>query len=226
MRRFEHFSGLDGRICGVILASAIVVLSSAVIFAPAAGARQAAQDQQTTPPLGTVAKQARAEKPPAPPAKKVWTNDNLPTNPFAVSVVGPPQPLPDEKPAADETKADEKSGAAAAKETPKSQGELESQLKKEIEALALAEKEYDLSKRDFALQQQAFYANALANQDEAGQAQLAEVQKQLDAMQAELEKKRAHVAELQAKVDAGQKKAAPADSTKGDGGAGTTGGNF
>ncbi len=35
--------------------------------------------------------------------------------------------------------------------------------------------------------------------DEAGQAQLAEVQKQLDAMQAELEKKRAHVAELQAK---------------------------
>jgi Tfp pilus assembly protein FimV len=59
------------------------------------------------------------------------------------------------------------------------------------------------------LQQQSFYANAMANQDEAGQAQLAEVQKQLDAMQAELEKKRAHVAELQAKVDAGQKKAAP-----------------
>ncbi len=224
MRRFEHFGGLNGCICGVILASAMVVLSSAMIFAPAAEARQAAQDQQTTPPLGTVAKQARAEKPPAPPAKKVWTNDNLPTNPFAISVVGPPQPLPDEKPAADEAKGDEKSGAA--KETPKSQSEMESQLKKEIEALALAEKEYDLSKRDFALQQQAFYANAMANQDEAGQAQLAEVQKQLDVMQAELEKKRAHVAELQAKVDAGKSKAAPADSTKGDGGAGTTGGIF
>jgi hypothetical protein len=223
MRRFEHFSGLSGRICGAILASAMVVLSSAVIFAPAAGARQAAQDQQTAPPLGTVAKQVRAEKPSASTGKKVWTNDNLPTNPFAISVVGPPQPLPDEKPAGDETKADEKSGAA--KETPKSQAEMESQLKKEIEALALAEKEYDLSKRDFALQQQAFYANAMANQDEAGQAQLAEVQKQLDAMQAELEKKRAHVAELQAKVDAGQKKAVPAaDSTKGEGGAGTTGG--
>jgi hypothetical protein len=225
MRRFEHFSGLGGRICGVILASAMV-LPAAMIFAPTAGARQAAQDQQTTPPLGTVAKQARAEKPPAPPAKKVWTNDNLPTNPFAISVVGPPQPLPDEKPAADETKGDEKSGVAAAKETPKSQMEMESELKKEVEALALAEKEYDLSKRDFALQQQAFYANAMANQDEAGQAQLAEVQKQLDAMQAELEKKRAHVAELQAKVDVGKKKAEPADSTKGDGGTGTTGGIF
>jgi hypothetical protein len=224
MRRFERFSGLEGRICGVILA-ATMVLSLAMIFAPAAGARQTAQDQQTAPPLGTVAKQARAEKPPAAAAKKVWTNDNLPTNPFAISVVGPPQPLPDEKPAADETKGNEKSGAA--KQTPKSQAEMESQLKKEVEALALAEKEYDLSKRDFALQQQAFYANALANQDEAGQAQLAEVQKQLDAMQAELEKKRAHVAELQAKVDAGQKKAAPAaDATKGEGGAGTMGGNF
>ena len=211
MQRFGHFSGLDGRICGAILASAMV-LSSAMIFAPAAGARQAAQDQQTAPPLGTVAKQVRSEKVPAPAGKKVWTNDNLPTNPFAISVVGPPQPLPDEKPAADETKADEKSGAAAAKETPKSQGELESALKKEIEALALAEKEYDLSKRDFALQQQAFYTNPMANKDEAGQAQLAEVQKQLDAMQAELEKKRAHVAELQAKVDAGQKKAAPEGS--------------
>ncbi len=62
---------------------------------------------------------------------------------------------------------------------------------KEKDALALAEKQYDLSKRDFALQQQAFYANARANQDEAGQAQLAEVQKQLDAMLADLEKQRA-----------------------------------
>jgi hypothetical protein len=213
MRRFGHICGLDGRICGLILASAMVVL------APAAGARQAAQDQQTTPPLGTVAKQVRSEKAPAPAAKKVWTNDNLPTNPFAVSVVGPPQPLPDEKPTTDEPKVDDKPGAATAKETPKSQAEMESQLKKEIEELALAEKEYDLSKRDFALQQQSFYTNPMANKDEAGQAQLAEVQKQLDAMQAELEKKRAHVAELQAKVDAGLKKAAPA----GDG-TGTPGG--
>jgi hypothetical protein len=219
MRRFGQLSGINGYIYGVILALALVV------FAPTAGARRVAQDQQAAPPLGTVAKQARAEKPSAPAGKKVWTNDNLPMNPFAISVVGPPQPLLDEKPAADETKADDKSGAA--KETPKSQPEMESELKKAVEALALAEKEYDLSKRDFALQQQAFYANAMANQDEAGQAQLAEVQKQLDAMQAELEKKRAHVAELQAKVDAGQKKAAPAaDATKGDGGAGTSGGNF
>jgi hypothetical protein len=202
MRHFTSFGGFDGRICGVILASALVIL------APAAGARQPGQDQQA-PPLGTVAKQVRAEKSPVAPGKKIWTNDNLPTNPFAISIVGPPQP-PEEKPATDATKADEKS---AAKELPKTQPELEAELKKQTEALALAEKEYDLAKRDYALQQQAFYANARANQDDAGQAQLAEVQKQLDAMQAELEKARARLAELQAKVDAGQKKAAPPAET-------------
>jgi hypothetical protein len=216
MQRFGQFINIDGRVCGGILASALV------IFAPVVGARQPAQDQQA-PPLGTAAKQARAEKPPVAPGKKVWTNDNLPTNPFAISVVGPPAPPPpaEEKPVTEKTKADEKS--ADAKETAKSQPELEAQLAKEVEKLALAEKQYDLSKRDFALQQQAFYANARANQDDAGQAQLAEVQKQLDAMLADLEKLRAHVAELQSKVDSGQKKAAPATSGPGEG-AGMPGG--
>ena len=211
MRRFGGFINNDGRICGVILASALA------IFAPVAGARQSGQDQQV-PPLGTSAKQARAEKGPVAPGKKVWTNDNLPTNPFAISIVGPPAPLPpaEEKPVTDKTKADEKSAGADAKETPKSQPELEALLAKEKDALALAEKQFDLSKRDFALQQQAFYANARANQDDAGQAQLAEVQKQLDAMQADLEGRRARVAELQVKVDAGQKKAAPAADRPGD----------
>jgi hypothetical protein len=210
MRRFGHLIEFGGRICGVILASALA-LSSAV------GAQQSSQGQQT-PPLGTVAKQLREEKPPVAPGKKVWTNDNLPTNPFAISVVGPPLP-PEEKPAAEETKsgekADEKS-AAGAKDDPKTLPEMEAELKKQQDALALKEKEFDLSKRDFALQQQAFYQNARANQDEAGQAQLAEVQKQLDAMQAELEKARAKVAELQLKVDAGQKKVAPGPAPGGN----------
>src|SRR5579864_953754 len=82
---------------------------------------------------------------------------------------------------------------------------MEAELKKAQEALALHEKEFDLSKRDAALQQQAFYADPRANQDEAGQAQLAEVQKHLDTLQQDLEAERVHVAELQAKVDAEKK---------------------
>lgn len=204
MWRFEHLGAVGGRSCGVILASALVLSSASMIFAPAAGARQSSQSQQTLP-LGTVAKQVRAEKQPVAPGKKVWTNDNLPTNPFAISVVGPPPP-PEEKPAADEVKVDDKSKTSA-KETPKTLTEMETELKKAQEALALHEKEFDLSKRDAALQQQSFYANAMANQDEAGQAQLAEVQKHLDAMQQDLEKERTRVEELQVKVDAQKKPA-------------------
>ena len=215
MRRFGKFFNDDGRICGVILASALVLSLASTICASAAGARQSSQDQQA-PPLGTAAREARAEKGPTAPGKKVWTNDNLPTNPFAISIVGPPAPPPEEKPVTEKTKADEKSAGSDAKEMPKTQPELEALLAKEAQALALAEKQYDLSKRDFALQQQAFYANARANQDDAGQAQLAEVQKQLDVMEADLEARRARVAELQSKVDAGQKKAAPATSGPGE----------
>jgi hypothetical protein len=204
--QFGHFGGSNELVSGVVLALAMM------IFAPVAGAQQSSQAQQT-PPLGTVAKQARAEKQPVAPGKKVWTNDNLPTNPFAISIVGPP--LPEEKPAADETKADDKSKTPA-KEKPKTLAEMEVELKKAQEALALHEKEFDLSKRDAALQQQAFYADPHANQDEAGQAQLAEAQKHLDATQQNLEKERTRVAELQAKVDE-QKKSTPAPDGVGTG---------
>ena len=78
---------------------------------------------------------------------------------------------------------------------------MEAELAKAQEKLALHEKELDLSKSDAALQQQAFFADPRANQDGAGQAQLAEVQKHLDTIQQDLEKERASVAELQAKVE-------------------------
>jgi hypothetical protein len=201
MRRYGQFCGFDARICGVLLASTVVML------APAAGARQSSQGQQAPPSLGEAARRARVEKQGAPAAKKVWTNDNLPTNPFAISVVGPPLPA-EEKPDADaEVKTDKKSAASA--EKPKTLAEMEAELAKAQEKLALHEKELDLSRRDAALQQQAFYTDPRANQDEAGQAQLAETQKRLETMQQDLEKERASVAELQAKVEA-LKQAPPA----------------
>jgi hypothetical protein len=200
MGRFGQFSGMNGRFCGGLLTWALM------LFAPTAGARQSSQGQQMPPSLGEAARRARAEKQAAPTAKKVWTNDNLPTNPFAISVVGPPLPA-EEIPDADEQVKNEKKPAASA-EKPKTLTEMEAELAKAQEKLALHEKELDLSRRDAALQQQAFYADPRANQDEAGQAQLAEVQKHLDAMQQDLESERAKVAELLLKVEA-LKKTAP-----------------
>jgi len=207
MRRFGQFGGFEVRICGILAASAVM------IFAPAAGARQSSQGQQAPPSLGEVARRARAEKQAPPAAKKVWTNENLPTNPFAISIVGPPLPAEEKPDASEEVKTDKKSAAPA--EKPKTLTEMEAELAKAQEKLALHEKELDLSRRDAALQQQAFYADPRANQDEAGQAQLAEVQKHLDAVQQDLEKERASVAELQAKVE--KMKAAPAAPGEGSG---------
>jgi hypothetical protein len=201
MRRFEQLNGLLKRVAGVILASVLAIL------APVAGARQPAQDQQAPPTLGDVAKRLRAEKQQTPPAKKVWTNDNLPTKPVGVSVVGQQPPEEKAAAAADEAKTDAK--ATPGPEKPKTLSEMESELTRDLDELVLKGKELDLAKRDFALQQQAFYANAFANQDTAGQAQLAEVQAQLDAMQQDIDKKKARVAELQAQVDT-LKKPAPA----------------
>lgn len=207
MRRFAQSGEFDGKWSGVILASALM------IFAPAAGARQSAQDQQAPPSLGEVARRIRAEKPPAPAGKKVWTNDNLPTDPFGISVVGPPLP-PEEKAGTDEeVKSNAKSTKAA--EKPKSLTEMEAELAKAQEQLALHAKELDLSKRDAALQQQAFYADPRANQDEAGQAQLAEVQKHLETMQQDLDKESARVAELQLKVEEQKKLGATPEAGSG-----------
>jgi hypothetical protein len=209
MRRFGQFSEFNGRFCGLLVAAAWAVM----MFAPTTGARQSSQGQQAPPSLGEAARRARAEKQAAPTAKKVWTNDNIPTNPFAISVVGPPLPV-EEKPDADEQVKTDKKPAASA-EKPKTLTEMEAELAKAQEKLALHEKELDLSKRDAALQQQAFYADPRANQDDAGQAQLAEVQKHLETMQQDLEKERASVAELQARVE--KMKTAPVAPGEGPG---------
>jgi hypothetical protein len=173
--------------------------SAIIVLAPSVSARQSSQAQQAPPSLGEVAKRARAEKQGTPTAKKVWTNDNIPTNPSAISVVGPPPPMEEKADVNEESKSEKKTAASA--EKPKSLKEMEDELAKAQEKLALHEKELDLSKRDAALQQQAFFGDPRANQDQAGQSQLVEVQKHLDTMQQDLEKERTAVAELQAKVE-------------------------
>jgi uncharacterized coiled-coil protein SlyX len=189
---------------GTLILAAMVAGAMTMIALPAS-AHAGTQDQQSGS-LGQIARQLRAQKQPSPASAKVWTNDNLPTNPFGISVVGPPPPPPEVKPVEDDAKAGEKPAATSkAKTLP----EMEADLAQAQRDLDLQAKQLDLAKRDYTLQQQAFYANAMANQDAAGQAQLAEAQKQIDAMQQELDKATARVAEMRSKVDE-LKKGSPA----------------
>jgi hypothetical protein len=129
----------------------------------------------------------------------VWTNENIPKNPFGISIVGPPPPAPEEaaaKPAVP-------TGAPAAK--PKTQAELEPELAREQEKLDALGKELDLMKRDYVLQQQGFYTNPLASQDPQIQAQLAAAQQQIDAKQQDVDIAKGKVAELQRALDDAKK---------------------
>lgn len=179
----------------------VLFACSAAVIAPAAAARQDYLGQQQPPTLGEIARRLRAERQPAKESAQVWTNENIPTNPFAISVVGqPPPPPPPPEPVA---------GAADAA---KPKTKLETALDNAKEELASLEKELDLAKRDLTLQQQAFYTNPLASQDTAGQAKLADAQTAIDAKSGEVDKAKARVADLQQKVDT-EKKAAPATDT-------------
>ena len=194
MRRFSPNGSVSSMWRG--LAICALALPGAV----AAVAAQSWQAEQGPPSLGAIARQLRAQKPATQTAKKVWTNDNIPKNPFGISVVGPPPPPPEDASVAPPS-------APAAK--PKTQAELEPELAKEQQKLETLEKELDLAKRDFLLQQQGYYTNPLASQDPQIQAQLAQVQKEIDSKQQEVDITKGKVAELQRALDEAKKNPAP-----------------
>jgi hypothetical protein len=157
---------------------------------------QSGQGDQNAPSLGEIARRLRAEKPPADRAKKVWTNENLPTNPFGVSIVGPPAPPP-----VDTAAQTPPAAPNAAPGKAKSQTELQAELISAQEKQDTLEKELDLQKRDYVLQQQGYYQNPMANQSPQIQAALAQAQQDIDAKQAELDKLKAHITELETLLD-------------------------
>lgn len=133
----------------------------AVVVASALGA--AAQSES----LGDAARAARRE--PRPPAKKVYTNDNLPTS-ASISVVGaPPAEEAEQQPATrpPEEKAKPAAATAAAKETKaeekkaaQPQAGSPEQIAAQKDRIASLEKELDLLQREYKLQVADYYADA------------------------------------------------------------------
>jgi hypothetical protein len=185
----------------------VVAVFAAISLASMAGIPSdaaSAQEQQPPPSLGEIARMLRAQKK-APSTGKIWTNENIPRDPFAISVVGPPLPPPEEP-------ANTTAKPAPAAHTGKTLAEVTAELAQAQQELELREKELDIMKRDFVLQQQGFYTNPMASQDVQGQAQLATAQKGIDAKQAEVDQTKAHIVELQQKAEE-LKKGSPPPAT-------------
>jgi len=143
---------------GVILSTAICATVLAVPAAAQTGDNVAPQQEVS---LADAARRAREQKKEAPPAKQVWTNENIPQ-------------VPKEEPAAEKAAGEEGNAAAegdqskAAKpgkeeEDAKKAAELEAQWRQKFtdarKKLADDEKELDIMQREFGVKQQQYFSD-------------------------------------------------------------------
>ena len=198
MRGLSPKSAIRGLWCG----AAIFALAASALAGSATA--QSGQGEQPPPSLGELARRLRAQKPATQKSQKVWTNENLPQNPFGVSVVGPPPPPPQQ-----DAEASPPAAPVAPPAKKKTVAELEAALAEAKQKLETLEKELDLGRRDYLLQQQGLYTNPMASQNPQTQAALAQAQQQIDAKQEETDKTRVQVAELQSALDEARKNPTP-----------------
>jgi len=153
--------------------------------------------------LGDYARAARKEK--RPPAKMIYTNDNLPTT-TTISVVGPATegtPAGEQNPAAKPQddkekpaqKESPKESTTSESKAPQSEQEWQDQMSGQKKRIADLEHELDLEQREYKLQLSQYYADAgsqlrdqkdWADREGKFRAEIADKQKQINDAKAEL----------------------------------------
>lgn len=184
-----------------------------LLISPCLTGRARAQDaassaQQSS--LAAAARQAREQKKDQPKTTKVWDNDNLPTTPGSVSVVGESgENTPSsEAPAGNDQGQQPAASSEEAKPVPKKdKAAISSDVDGAKQQLQDAKTDLDILQRKLALDQQMYYGKPDYASDKAGAAALKDEQDQIDAKQQQ-------VASLQKKVDelAAELEAAGGDS--------------
>lgn len=172
-----------------MLAAFVVVVATAMAAAAQADS------------LGDYARTVRQDK--RPPAKKVYTNDNLPST-ASISVVGPPPASPEQTPAAkpqDENAKpakdkDQKESKTSENKAPQDEQGWRDRLAAEKKKIADLEHELDLLQREYKLRIADYYADAgnqlrdpkkWAEEDTKYRADIADKQKQVDEAKAQLQ---------------------------------------
>jgi len=204
----------------IACAGFILLLALPVKFAAARPlGKQQTSDQQQPTSIAEAARRTREQKKSQPQATHSWDNDNIPTNPNELSVVGSPAaPPPDEN--APSARADNAAGAPAgaqnagaappsgdaAKEA-NDQAAVRSELDSAKDHLKILMTNLDILSRQYTLDQQQYYSKPNYSSDRDGQ-------ERLNKEQSDVEAKRQEVAEAQKKVDELQAKLGPASSTE------------
>lgn len=180
---------------GMALLAGILMISGAVC----AAGQQPGQQQ---PSLGEIARRLREKKKEAPKPAHVWDNDNLPTTPGAVNVIGTPPPAP--APAKGEAgEGNAPAATAAEKEADqlKNIADTQAALLEAKTNLQNLQSDLDLMSRQFLLDQQQFYGKPDYASDRDGKAKLDIEAGQVAAKRQDVAAAQSKIDELQARLD-------------------------
>ena len=194
----------------------MILLTGASLLA--ASSLQARPQNDSNQSVAEAARKAKEQKKKSDKPVKTITDDDLAAQRAAAIARGevPPEPgaPPPDQAGQPETKPKEgaPSDATKAEEAAKQDAELK-RLKEE---LAVAERDLDLLKRDFALKSDQFYSKPDFSRDTAGKANLDAMQKQIADRQSEVDLLKTRIAALQELIarskPAGEKDKAPGEA--------------
>jgi len=166
-------------------------LFAAVVVA-LAGWLPAASAQERQPSIAEIARKVREQRKQAPTPGRVWTNENLPRSPGAVSVLGTPTP---------QAEGETPSAQPQAELTPEQQEQekeregKEKELDLERQHLQRAKGEVELMEREHRLLTQQFYGDPAQATNPTGPGRA-----RLDQLAGEIETKKQEIQETELKV--------------------------
>jgi hypothetical protein len=156
---------------------------------------QTGQPAAKPDPLVEAARQAQERKKDQAKAVKVWDNDNMPSKPGEVSVIGETPAPADASATADAATA----APAEAKPAP-TRAEIESDVRDARQRLLTLKTDLDILQRTYDLDQQMYMSKPDYASDKEGAAKMAEEKAQLDAKKQEIADLEKKIQDLQAKM--------------------------
>jgi hypothetical protein len=173
------------------------------------------KDQKQEDPLAEASRRAREQKKQQPKAAKVWDNDNIPTTPGSISVVGESSATGEtaEKTISEKTASQSGTGTAASSETNASsqnsgqasrdkerKAELTKELAQAKEHLQSISTDLDILSRKYVLDQQTYYGKTDYSSDTEGAVKLQVEESQIASKKQEVADAQKQIDDLTAKL--------------------------
>lgn len=177
------------------IAVAALLAFPAGIVAAQKQAPETAQPSAKQDPVVEAAQQAQERKKDQAKAAKVWDNDNIPTKPGEVSVIGE-SPAPVDASAAAESTA---APPAEAKPAP-TRDEIESSIRDARQRLLNLKTDLDILQRTYDLDQQMYMSKPDYASDKEGAAKMADEKAQVEAKRQEIADLEKKIQELEGKM--------------------------